>query len=228
MKPIIGITTSSNIKGEYYYQWKEYIEGVEQAGGIPILLPPFSSEDNIKQISSTINGLLLSGGRDIDPFYYSQEPYDLKRIDPEKDSLEMSLLPLILEKKKPVLGICRGAQVINVCMGGTLHQRIKGMKHYQEAPDDYPTHEIKIKKETKLFKILKTEKLRVNSLHYQAIDKLGKELIASAKAKDGVIEAIEHKNYPFLLGVQFHIEYLWIKYPEFSKIFKAFIESASS
>lgn len=225
MKPIIGITASTTPDTERYYQWKDYVEAVEASGGIPLLIPPLKYKADIESLLGHIHGLLLSGGADLDPKYYEDEPTGVRRIDPGKDFLEINLARAALKADLPILGICRGCQVLNVAAHGTLNQHIQGLKHFQYAPPDHPTHTIAIEKGTKLFGILKASELRVNSFHHQAIKDIAPGFLVSARAPDGVIEGIESPNHRFVIGVQFHIEYLWPSNPIFKRIFMGFVES---
>ncbi len=229
MDPIIGISCSTTPSTKRYYLPRYYVEGIDASGGIPLLLPPLKLKEKIQKYAQLINGLLLSGGADLDPAYYDQEPTSgVRRIDPEKDRLEWDLGKLALEKGLPILGVCRGCQVLNVICGGTLHQHIEGLKHWQSAPEAYPTHEIEIVRGTKLFDILKAERIRVNTFHHQSIKDVAPGFVASATSKDGVIEAIESETYPFAVGVQFHVEYLWKEHPIFKEIFSAFVDASRS
>ena len=225
MKPIIGITCIGYPKKGWNYLQYEYVSSIEAVGGVPLLIPALESKENIKEIANKINGLLLSGGTDVDPIWYGEEPTKVRTLDPRKDMLEFELTNLVIELEKPILGICRGAQMLNVACGGTLNQSVPdGLKHNQEAPKDYPTHEIKIKAETLLFKLIGKKHIRVNSFHHQAVKDVASGFKIAALAKDGVIEAIEKKNHPFTLGIQAHIEYLWQKNPLFKNIFSSFVK----
>lgn len=225
MKPLIGITTSTFDDEKRYYQWKDYVEAVEDAGGVPLLLVPTKAE-NIEEIVERIDGLLLSGGWDIDPTLYGEEPKKVRKIDSRRDTFEIPLTKMVYEKNKPILGICRGAQVLNVTFGGTLHQQINTeIKHFQQASDDHPTHTIQIEEGTLLFNLLKVKETKVNSFHHQAIAKLAPGFSVNSRAKDKIIEGIEDSGKRFVIGVQFHIEGLYKTYPSFFKIFKAFVES---
>lgn len=229
MDPIIGISCSTTPSTERYYLPRNYVEAVEDTGGIPLLLPPLKSKEKLTKYLELIHGLLLSGGADVDPWLYGEESTPgMRRIDPEKDGLELELGKLVVEKGLPVLGICRGCQMLNVICGGSLSQRMEGLKHWQSAPESYPTHEIEIVKGTKLREILKEEKIRVNTFHRQSIKDVAPGFIISATAKDGVIEGIESKVHPFVIAVQFHAEWLWRDYPVFRRIFAAFVEAARS
>ena len=225
MKPIIGITCKTAQEKEWNYVPDVYISSIEIGGGIPLLIPFIESKENIKEIVKKIDGLLLSGGRDIDPVLYGEEPTKVHGMEPRKDMLEIELTKLVIKSGKPILGICRGAQMLNVACGGTLNQSISdGLKHYQEAPKDYPTHEIEIKSGTLLFKLIGKKHIRVNSFHHQSVKDLAPGFRVSALAKDGIIEAIESKKHPFALGLQSHIEYLWQKNQLFKSIFLSFVK----
>ncbi len=230
--PIIGITCSAHPSEEKYYIVKDYVRAVDACGGIPILIPPFESERRIREVSLFLDGLLLSGGKDLDPKFYGEEPMGVWRIDPEKDSLELTLTRAVLERDIPILGICRGCQVLNVIGGGTISQHLsvkdEKIKHWQRAPDSYPTHEVEIKKETRFFEIIGKDRVRVNSFHHQAIKDVAEGYKVCAVAADGTVEGIESTSKKWVIAVQFHIEYLWEKYPEFKQVFADFVEAAST
>lgn len=223
---LIGIVCKSSPKSLYLP--RNYIDSVEYHGGKVVLLPHRIDKEYIKEISSLLSGLLITGGGDIHPrFYGENEKEELKRVDERRDMFEIQLIKEFFKKKKPVLGICRGMQILNVCFGGTLYQEIKRitkLSHWQKTPGIEFFHSIRIDKNTKLYEIFETENLNVNSFHHQAVRDLAKEFIVSAKAEDGVIEAIEHKEHPFMIGVQFHPEYMYRIHP-FSKLFKSFVNA---
>ena len=211
---------------------ESYVKAVEAAGGIPRRLVPLGEAGNLDLQLNILAGLLLTGGGDIDPLHYGEEPQQcLGTIEPARDRYELCLTQLAAERKMPILGVCRGMQVLNVALGGSLHQdistAIKGaLKHRQEAPVWYPTHSIRIGEGSKTHKILGAKSIRVNSLHHQAVDRAGENLIIAAKSKgDGVVEAIEGKgNLPYL-GVQWHPEALQAN--DFSTaIFRWFVSTA--
>lgn len=223
-KPLIGITPSFSNISERFFLSIEYVKAIKKASGIPVIIPYLKNE--IEIILSKINGILLSGGGDILPKFFKEEPKSTKLAFPQRDIFEIKLIKECFKRKIPVLGICRGCQVMNVAMGGNLIQDIKGeIEHYQSAPANEPTHTIIIEKDSILYEVFKKERIMVNSFHHQAIKKVGKDLFISARAKDGIIEAIESKEHPFFLGVQFHIEYL-IEDKRFLNLFKFFISKA--
>jgi putative glutamine amidotransferase len=230
--PLIGITCSSHPSEEKYYIVKDYVKAIDACGGVPVLIPPVKSETSIEEMAKLVDGLLLSGGKDLDPMFYGEQPVGVWRIDPEKDVLEMSLAKAVLDRSIPILGICRGIQILNVIGGGTIAQHLsvgdKKMKHWQTAPDNYPSHAVELKGETKLRGLIGKDTIRVNSFHHQAVKDVAKGYRVSAVAPDGTVEAMESESRPWVIAVQFHIEYLWEEYPEFKRVFIDFVEAASA
>ena len=179
-----------------------------------------------------LDGLVLSGGRDVDPNFYGEEPLEkLEAIFPERDIHEMALIKAAIDLKKPIFAICRGMQILNVTCGGTLYQDIsyapgEHIKHYQIGSPYQATHSIKIDKHSTLFRMAdKLEIERVNSFHHQALKQVAKGLKVVATAPDGIIEAVERENEEelFVIGVQFHPEMMYDKSTFARGIFKKFI-----
>lgn len=232
MRPLIGITPSQQKDFTAYFMPRTYSESISRAGGLPIILPyVFQMVDDYLE---RIDGLLLSGGVDTDPLIWKEEPVPgMGRIDPDRDRFEISLIKKALERELPILGICRGCQILNVAVGGTLIQDLekqqeKVFKHYQDAPRWYPTHTVIIEEGTKLYQLFGRKEIRVNSVHHQAIKDVGPGFTVSARAKDGVVEAIEKEGKGFVLGVQWHPEAMWEKDSRFLEVFKRLIEVAAS
>lgn len=203
MKPIILISPSEDKSEdtglERYVLYKKYAQAVTAVGGIPVV----DAGAEAKEYSEIADGLLLSGGYDIDPSYSNQTvPSGCEvRIQPERDKRELELFSAFFSKNKPIFGICRGMQLINVAMGGDLIIDIPlqmGQNHMGVE------HEVEFKEGTKLYN-LAGEKITANSFHHQAVGKLGSKLTACGQSADGIIEAIEHKELP-IFGVQFHPE----------------------
>lgn len=232
MRPIIGITCglneSSNSIGS------EYISAIESAGGTPIALTLVKTNECIDDYIRIIDGLLLSGGVDADPILYNEEPHPaLGRIDVDRDKVEIQLISKAISIGLPILGICRGIQILNVVAGGTLYQDINAsfnnvLKHRQNAPGYYGTHGIEIYSESRLIKIIGQSKIRVNSFHHQAVKEVAPGFIISAVAHDGVIEGIESVNNKFAIGVQFHPELMWQNNPPINALFTEFIREAKT
>lgn len=227
MKPIIGMTMN-NSDGRYFLN-EPYVEAIEKNGGIPICIPIDSDE-----IVEMIDGLLLTGGYDIDPKYFGEEPHPkLGIVTAKRDAVEMQLVRKCLEKGIPIFGICRGLQLLNVFFGGNIYQDINtqfktNIEHQQKEERTKATHEVVVEKNSKLFSIIEMENLFVNSMHHQAIRKVGERLTSVASAPDGIVEAIELENYPFCVAVQWHPEEL-AKAGDLpsKKMFESFIESAN-
>ncbi len=212
----------------------DYIGAIERAGGFPVPLMFFQRE-NARRAIEMIRGLVLSGGGDVNPCYFGEEPLPgCGEISPRRDAGELELARLALEAGMPILGICRGAQVLNIALGGDIYQDL-GMKegllleHNQKAPAYLPYHRLTITGGTHLGKIIRGKTtLRVNSFHHQAIRRLGEGLIVSAAAADGVIEAVESLRHPFVLGVQWHPEALAGKnLPGGQELFDALLQAAA-
>jgi putative glutamine amidotransferase len=200
---------------------------VERAGGIPVLLPPVKSLK--RPLASYCQGLLLSGGGDPDPSLYGELPHPkLGKVDQERDHWELLLIRKAREEQIPILGICRGMQILNVALGGSLYQDLPSQyiqvgEHWQKLPGEEVSHQVQIKESTILHSLLEKGIIWTNSHHHQALKKLALGLIISAQSDDGVIEGIEATGEDFTLGVQWHPERLAI--PESARIFTGFIRA---
>ena len=231
--PIIGITLDYFENGDYsnypYYILRcNYAKAIEDSGGVPIFL--HYSKDLVGHYLDFIDGLIIPGGNfDISPEIYGEETTsDKVSLNASRTEFEYTILKKALERKMPILGICGGEQLINVVLGGTLVQDIDteidtNIQHEQKISKHLTSHDIKINSGSLLHRIVKKDIIAVNTTHHQAVKLLGKDLIASAKADDGVIESIELENYPFCLGVQWHPEYMTTDADH--AIFKGFIDS---
>lgn len=207
-----------------------YTAAVEESGGIPLIIPTLEKEENIQALVCLFDGIILSGGGDPDPLLFEEEPIPGQgEIEPPRDYLELILAEQALNSGLPLLGICRGMQMINLAAGGSIYQDIgmrnkKSLKHMQEAPRWYPTHKVYITPHSRMASILKKNSLRVNSFHHQAVNRLAKGLAACAYAPDGLVEALEGAGENLVLGVQWHPETMWIRDPNMLELFKTFIE----
>ncbi|MEW6447140.1 MAG: gamma-glutamyl-gamma-aminobutyrate hydrolase family protein [Bacillota bacterium] len=232
MRPIIGITSAFDEEEARFSLTRYYIDAVTQAGGLPFILPSLSMELAAAALER-VHGLILSGGGDIDPSYFGEEPLpSTKKITPRRDAFEIAVARAALIRQVPVLGICRGLQVLNVAAGGKVLQDISlgvcnPLKHFQDAPRWHGTHHIEILPGSKLASIFGTLRPRVNSFHHQAVSRLAPTFKATAWAPDGVIEGIEAEAHPFAVGVQFHPEGMWENDPVFLKLFSSLIASCS-
>lgn len=232
MQPLIGISCSYEQKEGRYHLAEAYVEAVIAAGGVPVILPGSWSIKKAAPYLKAVKGLILAGGGDVDPAYFNEEPHpNLGEITPSRDRFEIMLVKSALRMNKPVLGICRGIQIINIACGGTLIQHIpavvkKPLKHSQAAPRDHATHRVFIDKSSRLAKILQTDAIRVNSFHHQAVANPAVGFNVSAISSDSVIEAIEHPKYRFVHGVQWHPECMVINDKASRLLFKAFVTEA--
>lgn len=219
-KPLIGISGSVIIDdGGMFpgyrrsYVNEDYVDSVVQNGGVPVIIPFTSNDEVVKEQLEHVQGLILSGGHDLDPHEYNEElEQKIGTIWPARDHFDMLLLKLAEEKQIPVLGICRGAQIINVAHGGSLYQDLsyrpgKTIKHMQGHTSALPTHGMKVEANTHLANILGKTSFMVNSFHHQVIKQVAPDLIQSATAPDGVPEGIENKAGT-VIGVQWHPEML--------------------
>ena len=227
-KPIIGIAAEKVIEkpGVFQYPWyltiESYVRAVTLVGGTPILLLPGSPADELINI---VDGLLMQGGMDVTPSEYGEAKLpECGRTDLKEDSFHESLIRAAIDQKKPILGICRGIQIINVTLGGTLYQDLesKWHRHYENYED--PCHIINIKEGTKLHSIF-GDTLLVNSLHHQGIKELAKGLIPSAYSEDGLIEAVEND---LIMAIQCHPEALKEKDEKYLRLFEYFIEKCKN
>lgn len=237
-KPIIGISGSIIVDEagmfpgyERAYVNNDYIQSVAQAGGIPVMIPMVYDEEIVKKQLECVDGLILSGGHDVNPLLYGEEPTQkLGGILPKRDKFDYMLIKLAMEMKKPIVGICRGHQIINVFNGGSLYQDLSFIKdcyikHNQGALSNVPTHTLKTEKHTKLNEILGDEVL-VNSFHHLAVKDVAPGFKISARAKDGVIEAIEKEGEYFVMGIQWHPEMMAKENEKMMNIFKRLVEES--
>jgi putative glutamine amidotransferase len=226
MKPLIGITTSELRPGGLATLRRHsepphaemalgitYVRAVEAAGGIPVVMPPLAVA-GVPALVARLDGVLLSGGPDLAPEAYDTRPHaELGPTEPTLDAFEYAVVREALRLELPILGICRGAQALNVARGGTLHQHLPDVvgdvvAHRQAADGRRPTHTVEVLAGSRLARVLGTTSLAVNSFHHQAVDRLGAGLRACARAADGTIEAIEDPTRPLVLAVQWHAETL--------------------
>lgn len=234
INPIIGITTfcGKEDRGNYGKVRCSYINAISEAGGRPLLIPQLDDENKAETYIDLIDGLVLSGGADVSPLYYGEKSEDIKNINSLRDKWEIELFNQAYKKNMPIFGICRGMQLINVALGGSLYQDInkylgKKIPHWPKG-ENYTRHIVNLKKQSKLYDVLCSERIEVNSFHHQAIKKLAPSLRAVATAEEGVIEAVEAVDKKFILGVQWHPEDLINKQPCFLNAFKMMVENVKS
>lgn len=212
MAVIIGICGGLDYQENNIYLRRTYALAVEKAGALPLILPPLKDQRNIPDLLAVVDGLVLAGGGDINPYYIKEDPYPaLGKVDPERDRCELALARLAWKDRKPVLGICRGMQVMNIALGGDIYQDLvlkEGdlLQHEQKSPPWNISHKIEIS--TALAYLSKERFWPVNSLHHQGVRKLAPDLKACAKSSDGLVEALMAEDKRYYLGVQWHPEWL--------------------
>lgn len=230
MAPVIGIAMSKDEQG--FRLGAEYVQAVRDAGGVAIGIPPEDDAERVLKGVVHLHGILLPGGNDIDPNLYGEEILpENGPLEPVRDRFELPLARWALEHKVPILGICRGMQVLNVAAGGTLYQDIPSqtktrLQHRQKAPRDYATHVVHVAEGSLLARALGVTAARVNTFHHQAVREVAPGFVASAHATDGIVEAIEAPDHPFALGVQWHPEAMQKGDPVQAALFTYFLEAA--
>lgn len=241
-RPLIGVTTSEVRRAEAIEPTPRsdpprmemalglvYLQAIEAAGGLPVVVPPLEVEA-IEPILDRFDGFCLSGGPDLDPETYGARPHpELGQIEPALDRFELAIARSADARRMPLLAICRGMQALNVVRGGTLHQHWpdvdSALVHRQREPGDRPTHDIRIEDGSCLSEMVGDGELAVNSFHHQALDELGEDLRPVAWASDGAIEAVEDPGRRFLVGVQWHAEALAHR-PEEQELFERFVDAS--
>lgn len=236
IKPIIGIPIGDlpPVEGKSFYGMAPACaEAVQAAGGVPVLFPPGVEESDLARLLDRSDGLLLIGGPDPDPRLFGQEPIPGNgRISPGRDRLEIALITAAIERNMPILGLCRGMQMINVALGGDIYQDLPSqfpgaLKHVQEAPRWYPTHGVRFAEGSRLAGIFQAREAAVNSYHHQAVRRLAPGIKATAHAPDGVVEGIERDGEPWVVGVQWHAEDMAVRDAGNHALFLALVNAAA-
>ena len=235
MKPLIGITTnqSKNANAQPTVMlMQSYVHAVMQAGGVPVLIPSMIHEDGWDTLYARLDGILFSGGGDIAIKRFSGEAHPrVDDVDLERDSIEIRMINAAAEDGKPFLGICRGAQVMNVALGGTLYTHIQdqlpnSLDHaYPGNKRTILVHEVKLEEGTRIAEVMGEPILKVNSLHHQGLKDIAPPLKVTGYAPDGLVESVELPNHPFGIAVQWHPEWLTDQKPT-RNLFRKFVEAA--
>lgn len=235
-KPIIGVFSLSSYESPANDKIFYYAEAVRDAGGIPFIVPIIKNIKDIENLVNKFDGFLFTGGQDIDPKLYNEEKKEYCEVPyKDRDYMEIIALKSVIEKEKPLLAVCRGFQLLNAILGGSLYQDIKFDKnngrdsyHLDKKNTFNESHKVKIIKNSLLGEIINNKEfLGVNSIHHQGIKTLAPSLKEAAISEDGLIESVYMEGKKFILGVQWHPELLYTKYDEHYSIFKKFIESCN-
>lgn len=237
-RKVVGITCGiAAVRDEQRPQYvtnRAYVRAIEQAGGLPLILPIVEETGLLGRYLGLIDGLLLTGGPDVGPAIYGEEPHPkLGRVDADRDLFELPLIRAAVAQDVPVFGICRGIQSLNVALGGTLFQDLPAqlpstIQHEQSdagIPRSQTSHSVEIEADSRLAEIVGGQQMMINSLHHQALKKVAEGLIVMARAEDGVVEAVEDPDRHFLLAVQFHPEETATHDAKSRKLFEAFVEA---
>lgn len=240
MRPVIGICCDTRLSSpadkslvpmEQDFQNRDYVRSVVEAGGAPVLLPCRGEDDLIAVYLESVDGLIVSGGDDMDPRHYRQEPSTaLGRIDPLRDGLDLAIIPAALKRQVPMLCVCRGLQSLNVVLGGTLYQDIpaevpNAVRHRQRAPWGYPTHVVELACDSRAAQLMGAGTVDTNTFHHQGIRDLGEGLSATGHTFDGLIEAAELPSHPFCIGVQWHPEHMTAGHEHARALFTALVDA---
>lgn len=231
MKPVIAIVSLYDAQKESYWMLPGYALAIAQAGGAPVILPPTPDGVLIRQFATQFDGFLFPGGQDLSPKLYPGEHEDYcGELCPQRDDMEPALFLEVLSQRKPVLGICRGIQMMNVALGGTLYQDIPKeypslLEHHETPPYDKVAHKVTLVHGTPLSHAVEAEEMGVNSYHHQAVRQLGRNLQSAAMSPDGLVEAVYHTEQSFCLGVQWHPEFSYLVDENSRKLFQAFVQA---
>ncbi|GAB6930504.1 gamma-glutamyl-gamma-aminobutyrate hydrolase family protein [Paenibacillus sp. JCM 10914] len=232
-RPLIGVLPLYDSEKESYWMLPGYMKAVEHAGGIPVMLPLTTNAEMIKELAQRFDGFLFTGGHDVNPVMYGEAVGEwCGELCHERDRMESMLFAKVLELDKPALGICRGLQLFNILLGGSLYQDIPAqlqsdamINHKQKPPYSTPAHRVQIEAGSLLHHVLQTDAIEVNSYHHQGIKVLSGQLSVAATAADGMIESVFMPIHTFVLGVQWHPEFSYQTEPYSDKIFFGFVNS---
>lgn len=231
-RPVIGLSIGGDQRHPAYLRMRRtYPRAIEQAGGLPLLIPPMEDASALREVVQVLDGIVFPGGLDVAPAHYGdEEAHPATCVDDVLDSLELALAAWASAGDVPTLGICRGQQLLNVALGGTLiqdlpsHRPDSEVAHAQAEPRTALTHELTVDPASRLAEVLGVQQCLVNSFHHQAVDRLGRGLRPVAWAPDGVVEGVESVEHPWLLAVQFHPEELVGFHQPSQRLFRALVD----
>lgn len=232
-KPLIGVIPQYDAELKIIRIAETYFKAIQKAGGVPFLFPLHNEAEDLDALLDMADGFVYPGGPDIHPKYFGEEIVpEYGVILPERDTLELKLFSKLYQTGKPMFGICRGIQTMNVALHGSIVQDIPSMwhgqsrvGHYQKSRGFVATHKVKVEKDSLLYDIVHKENIEVNSFHHQSVKEPGEHVSIAATAPDGIIEGIYVKEHPFFLGVQWHPEDMYDTDEDSRKLFEAFIQA---
>lgn len=232
-KPLIGVTPHYDYENSRVCIANNYLEAIRFAGGVPLLLPLMADTKELRIAANVCDGFLYTGGPDMNPFRFGEETLrGCGSVYPERDTMEEELFHIVMETDKPILGICRGIQILNVFLGGTLYQDIDSqctsafpIAHSQNSGRTVLSHSVIVEHDSLLYEIIGKDYIQVNSFHHQAIKELAPALRSAGISSDNLIEAVYHPNHKFFLAVQWHPEHLYALNEDAAKLFLSFIKA---
>lgn len=238
MRPLIGIPCHADYadvtKRPIYCNNRAYVHAIEHAGGVPVLIPFLHDFTMFDTLLPRLDGLLLSGGVDIDPALYGEAHHPLcEQPDKELDDIELKLATWALQEDIPTLGVCRGMQILNVALGGTLYQDIHALRpnslhhSHRHMSRDYLAHRVNVLPGSRVEQLLGSGSFMVNSLHHQAVHTPGRDVVISGTADDGIAEMLEVRGRRFVVAAQFHPEEIYLKESASARLFSVFVQACS-
>ncbi len=239
MRPLIGIPCHSDYRAgsgrPIYCNNRAYVHALEHAGAIPVLIPLLEDFQALDSLLPRLDGLLLSGGGDVQPHHYGEDPYPkLEMIDPKLDEIELTLASWALQEDIPTLGVCRGMQILNVAAGGSLYQDLSDLYPgsilhcNRDLPRTHLSHRVFVEPGSLMERVLGTREFWANSLHHQAVKTPGKDVHISGHAEDGVAESLEIPGRRFTMAVQCHPEEIYLQVTACARLFEAFVQACSN
>lgn len=235
-KPLIALFPYHDTKSSDLFMRASYQRAVTCFGGIPVILPLEPTTEDYPRLAEAFDGFIFTGGPDIHPFYFGEETKKGCGSSSElRDYLELTLFHEILKTHKPILGICRGLQLLNIALGGNIYQDLNSqlstpsdIAHNQPLAYNLPSHRVHIDPSSHLYKVMGVREAAVNSMHHQAVKDLAPGLSVCAYSSDGLIEAVEMPKHKFFIGVQWHPEQLYLKDPSAGRLFQSLIQAAQT
>jgi len=231
---VIGLIPLVDREQDSLWMLNGYMDAIMETGGVPVMFPLITDKDAIEHLFSICDGIIFTGGHDISPSIYGEEKSEkCGEVITQRDILECELMTRAIDADKPILGICRGMQMLNALSGGTLYQDLPSqfktdITHGQKPPYNIPIHDVKVEKDSLLYSIVGCDTLSVNSHHHQAIKDLSPKLKPAAYAADGIIEAVYMEDKKFVLALQWHPEFLYKNDNVSIKIFEAFMDAVKN